>query len=233
MWACCACMQDGSALSVQDIELLRQQHATHRPEDSQRPELERSKPGFEAKTTDMDDVVFEWSVCLQRGTLIQNLPIGLKVQAHAEQTVLVVWEVLDGQSMVAIWNRSCRSPRERIKVGDVFLRVNDVFGDSDKMLDEVTSCAQATIQLRRCTEFTVAVRKTTNMGLTMSKTRFMVQHIGEGLVANYNKRCPSERQVHKGDIITSVNGVIGEPTKLLQAVAEATEEIKMVILRPE
>merc|ERR1712232_826939 len=101
-----------------------------------------------------------------------------------------------------------------LKAGDAIMAVEDVRGDSQKMLAEIQKRNDFEVTVVRASEFRVSIAKGSGIGLVMKRGDYSIRRIEKGEVETWNKSCAPECTVRAGDRIAEVNGVSTSPTAM-------------------
>jgi len=156
-------------------------------------------------------------------------PIGMKV--GTTNPTHMVCEQIISDGTVDVFNKS--NPSQALKVGDSIVQVNDVKGDSEKMVAEMKAQSVLKLSMYRVSTHTVLLAKTGPLGLRIDSDRGVVKAVlNPGLAYEYNKSCAPGKSVSTGDAVTFVNGQPADPKTLSDVLRESSGDISLTFKRP-
>jgi len=145
---------------------------------------------------------------------------------------LVLSKLKDGPA--AEWNETHTDCQMR--VGDCIVRVNDVEGDVEALVDELVSSNRLRMVIRRSSEFQVKVNKGGGeLGICVmdgSVKLHMLKISGTrpGVLEQWGRLHP-DQAVRKGDCLLEVNGIRDDPKRILEELAQS-DDLEITVCRP-
>lgn len=166
----------------------------------------------------------EWEIMLHKTPGGPSLGLSLYVGSG----FLVVQDVDTG--LVQAWNKE--NPGEKVTSGATIIGVNDAVGDSQQLFDALRSQKDLRIRLIQVYEFEACIETSGTLGIDIKQSTMQVTNVSDaGAVEMYNRTCLPGCHISAGDTIISVNGVLGDSTKMIDEIARANGEVKLAVKR--
>lgn len=159
---------------------------------------------------------------------------GLHLDTIDEKAFEVIG-LVDG--LVKTYNLTA-SEDKKVVPGHLVMGINGKSGDKTAMLNELHLQSIVKLVVAPRTTFAVQLAKPESGSLGMNltyedkcKSILFLGCLPDSAVDVYNKTAPSGEQVVAGDRILEVNGVTGQPQKMLEAMKDATQ-LSLKVARP-
>lgn len=219
-----------SATEAHDLEVFAKRASTPESEETRDTEAEDTTSSVDSEESDQLQLgPKEFLVVL--GEHVDHL--GIEIESIRD--MLCVAKMKRGP--VATWNAS--HPSAQVQLGDRIVKVNGVEAKTPLLVEALQSGKEIRLVMRPPRQFTVSlVRPATGGEIGMcvigGSAKFDMLKVTalreRGLVDTWNKANPDEA-ILPGDRVLSVNGVRGEPDKMLQELQHGSI-VSMNVIRP-
>lgn len=168
----------------------------------------------------------EWMITLKKSPE-QGRPLGITV-IPMSPTFLSI-EKAEGGAL-ALWNQE--NPDQQGKVGDAIVSVNGVRDNATGMVAELSKNNTLELELKRILEYSFSIDASKHLGVSLDpKTSAVLKLDAKGCFCEYNRSCAPGRQISKGDVLKSVDGISGDAKDVLEALKNASGTVTLVFKR--